>query len=391
MTLKVNNSECSMGVKNKKYVAFLRFSLDTLGENFIYEEGAHLKNYCPVFLCGLVKRLDKKINYYCHSEFIKLYQRQWPEISRSQGEIYRKGIAKYQDIVKRLRITLFHAQFLTDAFFYYPLIKKCNLPLIVNLRGYDLFHPKMGSFLTAVSPFVSKFLVKSESMKDVLVSLGCAREKIEVVYGGVDVDKITFKPRLPADNSIKILSAGRFVDKKGYDVTLKFFRRLLKFYPNATLTLVGEGELRAYLIKLVDRLGIIDRVSVKEYMTHSLFIKELYRHNLFVLPSRTAKNGDREGIPNVLKEAMASGMLVISTYHSGIPELISDRKTGYLVEENDDAGMLDKLNFILQNNKRASQVCLNARAFVEKKFDVKNTAAQIEGVYDHALRRDRGK
>ena len=375
-----------MDSKTKKNIALLRFSLDTLGENFIYEEGEHLEKYSPFVLCGIVKRMDKKVNYYCYREFAKLYQPQWPEISKFHDGTYHNGITKYLDIIAKLRIKLLHAQFLTDAFFCYPLIKKCKLPLIVSLRGYDLFHPKVESFLPAVLPFVSKFAVKSESMKDVLASYGCDPAKVEVIYGGIDTDRIVFKPRVPAENKIKILSAGRFVDKKGYDITLKFFSQLLKVYPNASLTLIGEGKLSNDLIKLVDRLGIAANVSIKGYMQRWLFIKELYKHNLFVLPSRIAKNGDQEGIPNVLKEAMASGMPVISTYHSGIPELISDQETGYLVPENDHLEILDKLNFILRNDKEALQVCSNARSFVEKRFNVKNAAAQVERLYDDLLK-----
>ena len=73
--------------------------------------------------------------------------------------------------------------------------------------------------------------------------------------------------------------------------------------------------------------------------------------DIFVLPCIIAKNGERDIIPNVLKEAMASGMPVISTYHSGIPELITDNESGYLVKEDDYLGIFDKANFILKNNE----------------------------------------
>lgn len=374
-----------MKSQHKKIVAFLRFSLDTVGENFIYEEGRHFKKYSPLVLCGIVKRADENVTHYCYREFSKLYQRQWPELPQGCGDIYRSGISKYHDIIKRLPVKILHAQFLTDAYFYYPLVKECGIPLIVSLRGYDLFHPGIKIFLSTVLPFTSKFVVKSKSMKDVLASYGCDPGMIEVVYGGIDTGKIIFKPRVPVKNKIRILSAGRFVEKKGYDVTWKFFSELLKDNPEAQLTLVGEGELEKDLIKKIRYFGIAANVQIKGYMPHALFIKELYRHNLFVLSSRKAENGDQEGIPNVLKEAMASGMPVISTYHSGIPELIHDRKTGYLVEENDDVAILDKLKVVMADKEKALQVCLQARSAVEKKFQVKNSAAQIERLYDTLL------
>lgn len=371
-------------------IVFLRFCLDTLGENFIYEEADHFKNYSAIVLCGVIKRLDKVLTHYCYRDFVKLYHQnfQWPEFPESQEEIYHKGLSKYKEIIKRQHAKLIHAQFLTDAYFFYPLIKASGLPLVVSLRGYDLFNSNIKSYLSAISPSVSKFLVKSESMKNALASYGVEHKNIQVIYGGVNTDKTIFKPRIPSENNIKILSAGRFVDKKGYNITLKFFSQLLKTYPNADLTLIGEGELREDLIELIANLGLSEKVTINNYLTHSLFIKELYKYNLFVLPSRTSKDGNKEGIPNVLKEAMASGMPVISTYHSGIPELIADNETGYLVQENDHLSMLDKFNTILENSENTFQICLNARFFIEKYFNAKKSAEQLERLYDYLLMPD---
>lgn len=375
------------GTKRTKKVAFLRFHLDTLGENFIYEEAEGFRDYTPFVFCGVAKYLDKNIAYYCHKEFVKLYhpEFQWPDFPETQKSLYLSGIAKYKNILKKQRIRLLHAQFLTDAFFCLPLIKELNLPLVVSLRGYDLFHPNVKYFLPAVMPFVSQFLVKSESMKTAMTELGCDPERIRVVYGGVNTDKIIFKPRIPTEDNIKILSAGRFTEKKGFDTTLNFFSRVLNAYPGAELTLIGDGDLKDDLGQQIARLGIASKVMIKRYLPHSLFIKELYKHNLFVLPSQTAIDGNKEGIPNVLKEAMASGMPVISTYHSGIPELITDAETGYLVNERDDSGMLDKVKGMLSNREKVFQICLNARFYVENYFHVKKTAAEIESVYDQLL------
>jgi len=372
----------------KTNIAYLRFRVDTLGEYFIYEEAQQLKKYLPTFLCGTIERLDQNINYSCCKEFIELYKPQWPAFPKSKKDIYVRGINAYKEFLKQQGIKLFHAQFFTDAVFYHQLIKECQLPLIVNLRGVDLFSFANQAYLPEVMPDVSKFVVKSHSMKSELTSLGCDPDKIEVIYGGINTDKIIFKPRVPNKENLKILSAGRFVDKKGTEITLKFFYRFLKICPGAELTLIGEGELKNYVHQLIMRMGIESKVKIKDYMPHPLFIKELYRHNLFILPSRTAKDGDQEGIPNVLKEAMASGMPVISTNHSGIPELIKDMETGYLVDENDHCGIAGKVQWILNNKADAFHACINARFYVEKKFNVKKTARQIERLYDDLLMPD---
>ena len=369
-------------------IAYLRFNLDTVGENFIYEEAQCLQRYAPIILCGSVGRLTSDISHYCHQEFRDLYKPSWPRFPKACKPAYLRGISAYKSVIDNHNVRLIHAQFLTDAVFCYPLLKRAAVPVVISLRGYDLFTAPAPAYLSKFFPFVAKFIVKSVSMKNELIARGCAPEKIEVIYGGINADKIVFKPRIATASDIRILCAGRFVDKKGHEITLKSFRELLKTNPSAKLTLVGEGPLKEHLVKLSDRLGISAQVRIKDYMPHPLFIRELYRHNLFMLSSRTAKNGDQEGIPNVLKEAMASGMPVISTGHSGIPELITDNETGYLARENDHRGLLAKVHFILNNTEKAFQVALNARFFVEKNFDVKKTAREVERLYDYMLMPD---
>jgi len=369
----------------KVNIAHLRFRIDTVGEYFIYEETSLFQEYLPIFFSGYLDRNDRNINFYCYQEFKKFYRSQWPAISSSHQDIYQKGMDKYLDIIKIKKVRIIHAQFLSDALFCESLIKKVKLPLIVNLRGNDLFSFAKRSNFPSIVPYVDKFIAKSDSMKTELVSLGCDPSKIEVIYSGINTDKIIFKPRIPNKESIKILSAGRFVEKKGYEITLKFFHKFLKVYPGAELTLIGEGKLKKDVEKLIQHMGIESNVYIKNYLPHAQFIRELYRYNLFVLPSRTAQDGDQEGIPNTLKEAMASGIPVISTYHSGIPELIKDEETGYLVDEDDYVGIFKKAQWILSNSAKVFHTCINARFYVERKFNVKKTAMQVERLYDYLL------
>ncbi|MCK5180779.1 MAG: hypothetical protein KAR32_14705, partial [Candidatus Omnitrophica bacterium] len=105
----------SQGSRQKANIAFLRFRVDTLGENFIYEESGHFRCYCPIVLCGKIERLNKEISCYCYDNFAKLYNSRWPIFPKSQKGIYAKGINAYKEIIKKKNIRLIHAQFLTDA------------------------------------------------------------------------------------------------------------------------------------------------------------------------------------------------------------------------------------------------------------------------------------
>ena len=106
-------------------------------------------------------------------------------------------------------------------------------------------------------------------------------------------------------------------------------------YPNCTLTLAGEGPLQQIIRNLCDELGISDKVQFAGRVAKEQVIELMERSDIFLHHSVTAANGDQEGIPTVLMEAMAMGLIVISSYHSGIPELIENGRTGFLVVEKD--------------------------------------------------------
>lgn len=368
----------------KNNIAFLRYRIDTVGENFIYEETENLKKYKPFYFCGKIIKTDKTLQTVCFPSFEKISFK-WPKFQKKYLQIYRKGMNLFYDFIKSADIKILHAQFATDALFYHGLIKKTNYPLVISVRGYDLFTHDMRSSLPLLFPITSKFIVKSKNMKKELIELGCDPSKIEIIYGGINLDKIPFKFRKIKQDRLKIISAGRFVEKKGFDITLKSFKKILQTFPNARLTIIGEGELKTNLEHIVKKLKLTEKVNIKPYLPHNKFIKELYAHDIFLLLSKTAKNNDKEGIPNVLKEAMASGMPVISTKHSGIPELIKDNDTGYLISENDSETAIDKIKKITNDLNKTFEICLKARFWVEKKFNKLNTIQKTEAIYDDLL------
>ena len=367
---------------NKKAnIAFLKYNINTIGENFIYEETEKIERYNSFYFCGRIMNRDRQLQTVCYEPFKELFSPKWPKFSKKYLSVYNNGIDLFYDFIKSRNIKLLHAQFATDALFYYELIKKSKMPLIVNIRGYDLYSDKICIEIPSLFEITNKFIVKSKSMKEELIKLGCDQSKIKVIYGGVDVDNISFNPR-KLKNNLKILSVGRFVEKKGFDITLGSFKEILNEYPYAKLTLIGEGELKQNIEKIIETLGLEKNVEIKSFMPHEEFIKELDNHDIFILASKTASNGDKEGIPNVLKEAMASGMPVISTMHSGIPELIQDGINGYLVKEGDYHSIVSKINEYVINEKKTFEMCLNARLNVEKNFNVNNTVSQTELIYD---------
>ncbi|MEY8732736.1 glycosyltransferase [Peribacillus frigoritolerans] len=160
---------------------------------------------------------------------------------------------------------------------------------------------------------------------------------MHVLYGGIELDLFPYSNRtLPTVGEIRVLSVGRLVDKKGFVTLIKAFKRIYTKYPNARLHIIGAGEDEKKIKFTIAEYNLKDVVILRGAMDSKRVSDELKEAHIFCLASQTAKNGDIEGIPNALKEAMASGLPVVSTRHAGIPELIEHQRTGYLAPEKND-------------------------------------------------------
>ncbi len=367
-------------MENKVNIGVLRWLIDTEANYFVYEEIEHLHRLNPIYLCCELRRLRRKINNVCRLSYYRM-----PYRNHMLAFLSNESLESVEKLIRSKDIRFLFVEFLSDALANLRFLKRTKLPIIVNYRGFELSDRSIVEFLEPISDLAAKIITRSNFQKKELQKAGIDADKIAVVYTGINPEKIAFKPRHVVKNGLSLLSAGRFVEKKGFDTTLRFFKRFSKCYPSARLTLVGEGPLRKKVEEDIAGFGLLKRVVIKPFMDHEDFIKELFNHDIFILPSKTSKNGDREGIPNVLKEAMASGMPVVSTYHAGIPELIADGKTGFLVPEDDDAALFEKVEYILNNADMAKASCVRARAVIERKFNVIKTARMIENLMTKLL------
>src|SRR6266702_2668694 len=153
------------------------------------------------------------------------------------------------------------------------------------------------------------------------------------------------------------VGAGRSLDReKGLPVTLRAFAVFLRKYPNATLTIAGEGPLLAELQKLARELNIERRVSFTGFISQEQLRDIYYRSHIFVHPSQTGHDGNVEGIPNSMLEAMASGLPVFATDHGGIPEAVENGVSGVLVRERDHEAIANALLNAVQDPGFLSRV-----------------------------------
>jgi colanic acid/amylovoran biosynthesis glycosyltransferase len=302
---------------------------------------------------------------------------------------YLDEIFSPKEYVKRNKISLLHAHHGQLGILLLPFKDDTKLPLVTSIRGRDatMANQPVGYFENMKMLFErgERFFPVCNYLADRLIAWGCPPEKIRVLYGGVDLDQFHYRAPNIESSSQNILSMGRLVEKKGHHILMQAFQKIRGKFPNATLTLIGGGEMEEQLRSLAVQLGLGDSFRLLNHLHKSQVREQMAKADLFVAASIEASNGDVEGIPNVLKEAMATGIPVVSTNHAGIPELITNDKEGVLVQENNVDALAAALEWMLENRSLWSYYSANARAKIEQAFDLNQQLLQQASYYDELL------
>ena len=230
---------------------------------------------------------------------------------------------------------------------------------------------------------------------DRLAGLAPDPEKVGLVYHGLDLDR--FPPPAearPARNGgdphdpVVILSVGRAVEKKGYGDLLAAFA-LLPLEANWRFRHVGGGGVSGRLEADAVRLGVADRIDWLGAQPQERVLEELRAADLFVLSSKIGKDGDRDGLPNVLMEAGSQALPLLATRLSGIPELIEDGQTGLLVEPGDIEGLSRSLARLIQDPRLRFELGAAAARRVKETFSLSGNIAGIATRFGLAEKRER--
>jgi colanic acid/amylovoran biosynthesis glycosyltransferase len=210
------------------------------------------------------------------------------------------------------------------------------------------------------------FLPVCDAFASRLLALGCPPEKIVVHYTGINLNRFPHRPRQRPPRELRLITVGRLVEKKGITYGLRAVRELVDAGIEIEYEIVGGGPLKEPLQRELQQLGLASRVRFLDWQTQAQVQKALDRADVLMAPCVTAADGDEEGIPNVLREGMASGLPVISTTHSGIPELIEDGRTGFLVPERDPSAIADRLRRLAEHPEIWDPMIAAARNRVEQ-------------------------
>lgn len=284
-----------------------------------------------------------------------------------------------------------HAHFGPNARRFLFARAQARAPFVATFHGYDFSAQPAEhgtSMYARLFDVADAVTVNCEHARRQVVRLGCGTSTVHVVRVGIDCRAHEFRARRYATGRpLRILTVARLVEKKGHEVALRALASARAALPELRYDVVGDGPLAGSLADLVRRLGLEDVVRFHGALRDSDVRRLLARADVFVLASLTARSGDQEGTPVSLMEAQACGIPVLSTLHSGIPEVVQDGRSGLLVEEGDADALSAGLVRIVHEHDEWPRLGAAGRAYVEAEYDVRVCTAKLVDVYGVAVRR----
>ena len=315
------------------------------------------------------------------------------QIRDAPWQVSDREVSKLLSVLTETRVRLLHIYFGHIAVHLLPLIRTWKNPSIVSFHGADVMvDMNKRAYREATLQMldtVTLVLVRSESLRRALIDLGCNPKKIEIQRTGIPLKQFPSRERpAPQKGEWQLVQAGRLIEKKGLPVTLRAFSIFSIQHPNATLTIAGEGPLLSELQDLARHLKIAEHVSFTGFVSQEQLREIYYRSHIFLHPSQTGRDGNQEGIPNSMLEAMATGLPVFATDHGGIPEAIENGVTGVLVAECDDEALARALLNTVQDPDSLSRIARCGADAVRQKFNLSGQAEHLDDVYLRLIRRN---
>jgi colanic acid/amylovoran biosynthesis glycosyltransferase len=286
--------------------------------------------------------------------------------------------------IEKDSVDLIHAHFInlpTGIASFMSLMS--SIPYSCSAHAQDIYKGNLKDIKQKITN--SKFTITCTAANKRYLSDLCGNldhYKIFHVYHGVDVNQWSFRDSLTKiKKPVNILSIGRLVEKKGFTYLLEAISILTQKGIDVRCSIVGDGPLQNKLNKKAQELGIGEKVTFHGALSHT-DVKEIYKYcDFFVLSCNVSVDGDRDGLPNVLLEAMAQGIPVISTNISAIPELVKHKYTGMLVPPHDPDGISDSVIELINNPKLRNYLSVNGRHCVENEFDINNSTSVLEKLF----------
>jgi colanic acid/amylovoran biosynthesis glycosyltransferase len=292
---------------------------------------------------------------------------------------WRAERVKIRTAVRHIRPDIIHAHFGTAGVMIAPIACELKIALVTSFHGYDVTRFSKYSFwkkrykefwtATKIASGVSDHICQK------LRDIGAPENKILKINNGVNTSLFSYQNPIEHFDGINVdcLSVGRLTEKKGFPLLIKAFKvakDLVSETINLKLHIIGDGPLMLRLTELIDSEGLRSVIKMHGSKSHSDVKSMMKKVHIFAQHSVTASDGDQEGLPVTLIEAAATGLPIVSTLHSGIPEIVFDGKNGYLVPEGDFVKMGERIAFLAKNPQLWQKMSLYGREHVERSMRI---------------------
>jgi len=301
-------------------------------------------------------------------------------LSRGPLESHYQRLAK-EFSTRAVKLDVLHRHFPTNSIVHY-MAEELGIPYTLTVHAWDIFsknrYPHLdklletAKYIATISEFNKKLLMEEN---------GVPENKIHVIHMGIDTKEYAFSAR---PGSHRVLSIGRFVEKKGFETGIEAVASLVPKLPDLEYHIVGFGPLESRLRESIAKHGVEENVKIITGLTDHELLQEYKEADAFLLPCTIGPDNDMDGIPVVLMEAMARGIPVVSTKLSGIPELVENGRTGSLIGDGDVQGFGNAIFEILKNPGQTKDIVKNARQRVESEFNIHNQVREMDSMLQRA-------
>ena len=305
----------------------------------------------------------------------------WDRMLRKLG--VRRHLQFLSTQARRNSADILHSHFGPMAWANIDVAKRLRLKHVVTFYGYDVLHvprsdPRWYQRYAELFEHIDLVVCEGPHMAQCIVALGCPAIKIKVHHLGVMLDRIVFRPRVwSAGEPLRVLIAASFREKKGIPYAIEALAQI-QHEMNLEITIIGDAgrdsvpdqEEKQRIINLIAKHHLEGKIKMLGFQPHAVLLEQAYRHHIYLSPSVTASSGDTEGgAPVSLIEMAATGMLIVSTVHCDIPEVIQEGVSGLLAEERDVDGLASRLRWLAQNPQAWPRMLSAGRKHVETQFD----------------------
>jgi len=308
----------------------------------------------------------------------------WNVLGTAQDQDVREvyQAVRLAKIAYQKNIDHIHAHFATSATSVARLSSLFSgVPYSFTAHAKDIFHESVSSkdFQDKLDDAAGIVTVSEYNASYLRENYKIATDNIRCIYNGLELERFPF-----SDASVRpplVIAVGRLVEKKGFADLIEACGLLARRGCNFTCQIIGTGELEDDLRATIDSLGLKGRVTMLGAIPQFEVIQRVMSAAVLVAPCIVGTDGNRDGLPTVLVEAMALGTPCISTDVTGIPEVVQDGKTGLVVRQHDPAGLAAAIERLLIDPPLRRELGVRARELVEEKFNSRNNAESLRSVF----------